>query len=118
MVDVCASVGRRVSHRAPVSTSAVETAGPRRVAFTPSGETLTATWQRRETRSLEQALDALLRQTPAFHRCGIGVMETDRAVATCEGVAAAGVTRSSAATWTLEFRRTGGRWLIARVAMR
>ena len=117
---VTRSTERRPAAEAAASLPGVETVVPRRVVFTPTAWTQTSTSQRREIRSLEQALDALPRQTPAFHRCDIGVVETDRAMATCEGVAAsdAGVTLSHPATWTLEFRRVGGRWFIARVAMR
>jgi hypothetical protein len=46
----------------------------------------------------------------------------DRAVARCEGVATAtgsdGAAAARVATWTIDFRRTAGRWVMASVAMR
>ena len=123
-VDVSAPAIEPVP-RAPQSMSAVlpatrvTTIAARRDAFTPSPSTVTAMWRRRDTRSLERAFSSLRGQTLAFHRCGMRVTSADRAVARCEGVATAAATRSSRrATWTINFRRTAGRWVIANVAMR
>jgi len=107
--------------RAPESLPAprVTTIAARRDTFTPSPSTVTAMWRRRDTRSLERAFSSLRGQTLAFHRCGMRVTSADRAVARCEGVATAAAARSSRrATWTINFRRTAGRWVIANVAMR
>ena len=91
-------------------------------AFTPSARTLTALWQRRDTRSLDRAFSAIRRETLAFRSCGMRITDVDRAVARCEGVlpalAADGTASSRSGTWTIHFQRTGGRWLIARVATR
>jgi len=91
-------------------------------AFAPSVRTLTALWQRRDTRSLDRAFSAIRRETLAFRSCGMRMTEVDRAVARCEGVlpalAADGTASSRSGTWTIHFQRTGGRWLIARVATR
>jgi ketosteroid isomerase-like protein len=79
-------------------------------------------WQRGDTRSLERAFDTLRRQTLAFHRCGVRITDGDNAVARCESVATASATEgtpgSRATTWTIAFRRTAGRWMIANVTMR
>jgi hypothetical protein len=95
---------------------------PRRVAFIPSEKMLTAMWQQRDTRSLERAFTTLRGQTLAFHRCGMRVTDSNRAVARCQGVAtivaADGTQFARPATWTLMFRRAAGRWVIADVAMR
>jgi hypothetical protein len=90
----------------------------RPVAVTPNARTLNAMWQRRDTRSLDQAFNSLRQQTLAFHRCGMRVIDAERAVARCEGVASAGTPASRATTWTIDFRRTAGRWAMARVATR
>lgn len=72
--------------------------------------TLNAIWRRQDSRSLQQAFTGLRSQTLAFHRCGMRVTDTDRAVATCEG--------ASRAKWTIDFRRSAGRWQIDRVTTR
>ena len=72
--------------------------------------TLNAIWRRQDSRSLQQAFTGLRSQTLAFHRCGMRMTETDRAVATCEG--------ASRAKWTINFRRSAGRWQIDRVSTR
>ena len=103
-----------------VRTIAANVEGGR--TFTPSARTLTALWQRRDTRSLDRAFSAIRRETLAFRSCGMRMTEVDRAVARCEGVlpalAADGTASSRSGTWTIHFQRTGGRWLIARVATR
>jgi hypothetical protein len=88
------------------------------VSVTPNARTLNAMWQRRDTRSLDQAFNSLRQQTLAFHRCGVRVIDADRAVARCEGVANAGTQAPRATAWTIDFQRTAGRWAIARVATR
>jgi hypothetical protein len=107
---------------APAAALARGQAAVRGAVFTPSPQTLTAMWQRRDTRSLEHAFATLRQQTLALHRCGMRMTDTDRAVARCEGVATAtggdGTATSRAATWTIDFRRTAGRWAIASVRMR
>ena len=94
----------------------------RGVAVTPSARALTALWQRRDTRSLDRAFSALRRETLAFRDCGMRMTDSDRAVARCEGTVTAltadGAPSSRSAIWTIDFQRTGGRWLIARVATR
>ena len=90
----------------------------RAVRTTPNARTLTAMWQRRDTRSLDQAFNSLRQQTLAFHRCGMRVIDADRAVARCECVANAGTQTSRATAWTIDFQRTAGRWAIAHVATR
>lgn len=90
----------------------------RTVAVTPNARTLNAMWQRRDTRSLDQAFNSLRQQTLAFHRCGMRVIDAERAVARCEGVASAGTQASRATTWTIDFQRTAGRWAMTRVATR
>ena len=91
-------------------------------AFGPSVRTLTALWQRRDTRSLDRAFATLRRETLAFRSCGMRMTDADRAVARCEGVvtelAANGAPSSRSGIWTIDFQRTGGRWQIARVATR
>ena len=72
--------------------------------------TLNAIWKRQDSRSLQQAFTGLRSQTLAFHRCGLRMTDTDRAVATCEG--------ASRAKWTINFRRSAGRWQIDRVTTR
>jgi hypothetical protein len=72
--------------------------------------TLNAIWKRQDSRSLQQAFTGLRSQTLAFHRCGMRMTDTDRAVATCEG--------ASRAKWTINFRRSAGRWQIDRVTTR
>ena len=72
--------------------------------------TLNAIWRRQDSRSLQQAFTGLRSQTLAFYRCGMRMTDTDRAVATCEG--------ASRAKWTINFRRSGGRWQIDRVSTR
>jgi hypothetical protein len=131
--SVCASIGSRVSRRAPVTQPASDTPLEQQeskgfivavlLALTAVvyGGFLGVSWRERaqprvpfaQSTERPSAVEAAM---PAFHRCDVGVMEGDRALATCEGVA--DVTRSRPATWTLEFRRTGGRWIIADVAMR
>ena len=81
---------------------------PAKPALTAS--TLNAIWKRQDSRSLQQAFSGLRSQTLAFHRCGMRMTDTDRAVATCDG--------ASAAKWTINFRRSAGRWQIDRVATR
>jgi hypothetical protein len=96
---------------------ATTTVAPPRAAFTPTVKTVTAMWRRRDTRSLDQAFTALRQQTLAFHRCRMRMTETDRAVARCEGVATYGQS-SRPVTWTIDFRRKAGRWLIGGVTAR
>jgi hypothetical protein len=74
-----------------------------------SARTLTALWEQRDTRSLDQAFTGLRRQTLAFHRCGMRKTADDQAVANCEG---------AGSTWTIDFQRSAGRWQIANVATR
>ena len=94
----------------------------RRPALTPSVRTLNTLWQRRDTRSLDRAFTMLRRETLAFRSCGMRMTDVDRAVARCEGVvttrASDGEPSSRSAIWTIDFQRTAGRWLIARVAVR
>jgi len=96
---------------------ATASVAPSRAAFTPTVKTVTAMWRRRDTRSLDQAFTALRQQTLAFHRCRMRVTETDRAVARCEGVATNGESLRPV-TWTIDFRRKAGRWLIGGVTAR
>ena len=115
-----------VVHASPASRPAVvpaiatDVAPP--AAFTPSARTLTALWQSRDTRSLDRAFSTLRSETLAFRSCGMRMTDADRAVARCQGVAttlgADGTPSSRSAIWTINFRRSGGRWLIARVAAR
>jgi hypothetical protein len=112
----------------PLARPAMDTGNPlagtprivaaRTVALTPNARTLNALWQRRDTRSLDQAFSSLRQQTLAFHRCGMRVIDADRAVARCEGVASAGTQASRPTTWTIDFQRTAGRWTMTRVAAR
>ena len=81
---------------------------PAKPALTAS--TLNAIWKRQDSRSLQRAFSGLRSQTLAFHRCGMRMTDTDRAVATCDG--------ASAAKWTINFRRSAGRWQIDRVTTR
>jgi hypothetical protein len=90
----------------------------RAAGVTPNARTLNALWQRRDTRSLDQAFNSLRQQTLAFHRCGMRVIDADHAVARCEGVANAGTHASHATAWTIDFQRRAGRWAIAHVATR
>jgi hypothetical protein len=75
-----------------------------------SAASLRAMWNRTDTRSLQGALTSLRHQTLAFHRCGMQMTGVDEAVARCDG--------SSRATYTIDFRRTSGRWVIQRVSSR
>jgi hypothetical protein len=93
-----------VTRLAPLVRTVATNVEPR-AAFTPSTRTLTALWQRRDTRSLDRAFSTLRRETLAFRSCGMRMTEMDRAVARCEGI-------------TIDFQRANGRWLIARVATR
>jgi hypothetical protein len=133
--SVCASIGSRVSRRAPATRPPSDTPLEQQeskgfivavlLALTAVvyGGFLGVSWRERaqpgvpfaQSTARPPAVEAAM---PAFHRCDVGVMVGDRALATCEGVVDAGLTRSRPATWTLEFRRTGGRWIIADVAMR
>jgi hypothetical protein len=88
----------------------------RSVAVTPNARTLNAMWQRRDTRSLDQAFNSLRQQTLAFHRCRMRLIDADRAVARCEGVASAGTQASRPTTWTIDFQRRAGRWAMTHVA--
>jgi len=78
-------------------------------AFTPSARTLTALWQRHDTRSLDRAFATLRRETLAFHSCAMRVTDVDSAVARCQG---------EASRWTIDFQRSRGRWSIAHVTTR
>jgi hypothetical protein len=107
---------------APAVVSTIATNIERRTGLTPTARTLTALWQRRDTRSLDRAFATLRRDTLAFRSCGMRMTDVDRAVARCEGIvttlAADGAPSSRSATWTIDFQRTSGRWLIARVSTR
>jgi hypothetical protein len=91
----------------------------RQPRFTPNVRMLNTLWQRRDTRSLDRAFATLRGETLAFRRCGMRVTEVDRAVARCEGLittlASNGTPLSRSAIWTIDFQRSSGRWLIARV---
>jgi hypothetical protein len=89
----------------PAVVRTIDTGVERRAAFMPSGHRLTALWQRRDTRSLDRAFSTLRAETLAFGSCAMRMTDVDRAVARCEGV-------------TINFQRTQGRWMIARVANR
>jgi hypothetical protein len=106
----------------PAVVRAMATDLGRQAATTPTARTLTALWQRRDTRSLDRAFATLRRDTLAFRRCGMRMTDADRAVARCEGVvttlAADGATSSRSAMWTIDFQRAGGRWLMTRVSTR
>lgn len=93
----------------PAPVSASEAVVPRRAPAAMTARTLTAIWKQRDTRSLEQAFAGLRRQTLALHRCGMRVTDGDRAVARCEG---------TGGQWTIDFRRSAGRWQIADVVNR
>jgi len=71
---------------------------------------LTAVWNRSDTRSLQGALNNVRQQTLALHHCGMKMTGTDRAVARCDD--------SSHVTYTIDFRRTAGHWVIQRVSSR
>jgi hypothetical protein len=105
------------AYDATPAVMATASVAPSRAAFTPTAKTVTALWRRRDTRSLDQAFTALRQQTLAFHRCRMRVTETDRAVARCEGVATYGQSLRPV-TWTIDFRRKAGRWLIGGVTAR
>ena len=92
----------------PIATDADVVTRPAKPALNTA--TLNAIWRRQDSRSLQQAFTGLRSQTLAFHRCGMRVTDTDRAVATCEG--------ASRARWTINFRRSAGRWQIDRVSTR
>jgi hypothetical protein len=83
---------------------------------------LNAILRRTDARSLQHSFDDVRRETLAFHRCGMQMTTSDRAVATCDGVVgAAGADRDGRGRrvrWTIDFQRTGGRWFIQRVAAR
>ena len=55
------------------------------------------------------ALNSLRHQTLAFHRCNMTMTGVDQAVARCDG---------SSRAYTIDFRRTSGRWMIQRVSSR
>jgi hypothetical protein len=90
--------------RPRVVPAAAVTVAPR-ASFTPNTRTLTALWQRRDTRSLDRAFSTLRGETLAFRRCAMRVTDVDRAVARCDGI-------------VIDFQRTAGRWRIARVTTR
>jgi len=81
-----------------------------RGAGTLSARSLTVMWKQRDTRSLEQAFSGLRSQTLALHRCATRMTGDDRAVARCEG--------AGRSTYTIDFRRSAGRWLIDGVSTR
>jgi hypothetical protein len=119
----------RQAEAAPVMTALPVPAGDRFLVeasavnrTAPTARTLTALWQRRDTRSLDRAFATLRRDTLAFRSCGMRMTDVDRAVARCEGIvttlAADGSPSSRSATWTIDFQRTSGRWQIARVSTR
>jgi hypothetical protein len=92
---------------APMTDAAVVTRPAKPIL---NASTLNAIWRRQDSRSLQQAFTGLRSQTLAFHRCGMRVTDADLAVATCEG--------AQRAKWTINFRRSAGRWLIDRVTTR
>ena len=94
----------------PPATTTDATVEPRPAKPALNASTLTAIWKRQDSRSLQQAFTGLRSQTLAFHRCGMRMTDTDRAVATCEG--------ASRAKWTINFQRSAGRWQIDRVTTR
>jgi hypothetical protein len=94
----------------PASATPQATVDTRPVRAALSVTTLNAIWRRQDSRSLQQAFTGLRSQTLAFHRCGMRMTDAYRAVATCEG--------AQRAKWTINFRRSAGRWQIDRVAMR
>jgi hypothetical protein len=106
----------------PSLVHTIGTALERQPAFTPNVRMLNTLWQRRDTRSLDRAFAKLRGETLAFRHCGMRVTEVDRAVARCEGLittlASSGTSSSRSAIWTIDFRRSSGRWLIARVTTR
>lgn len=71
---------------------------------------LRSIWNRGDTRSLERALTHLRQQTLTLHRCGMQVTAADQAIAHCDG--------PSRESYTIDFRRTSGRWSIQRVSSR
>jgi hypothetical protein len=113
---------------APMPTLALATVAPTgRLVARPRARAMTAStlstiWRRSDTRSLQQAFTSLRRETLAFHRCGLQITGSDRAVARCDGFANQTAVRGDAAgrrvTWTIDFRRTGDRWAIQRVSSR
>jgi hypothetical protein len=89
----------------PAVVRAIAPSVERRASFTPNARTLTALWQRRDTRSLDRAFATLRGETLALRRCAMRMTDVDRAVARCDGI-------------VIDFQRTAGRWRIARVATR
>ena len=89
----------------PAAVRPVATTLKRQPGFTPNARTLNTLWQRRDTRSLDRAFTRLRSETLAFRSCGMRMTSVDRAVARCEGI-------------TIDFKRTSGRWSIARVTTR
>jgi hypothetical protein len=117
------SLGQAAALLRPASVRTTATdIGRRGAVITPTARTLTTLWQRRDTRSLDRAFATLRGETLAFRRCGMRMTDADRAVARCEGVvttsASDGAPSSRSATWTIDFQRTSGRWLITRVTTR
>jgi hypothetical protein len=80
-----------------------------RLPSVPTARTLTALWQRRDTRSLDRAFTMLRQETLAFRNCGVRMTGADRAVARCQG---------SGRLWTIDFQRRAGRWAMTRVDSR
>jgi hypothetical protein len=93
----------------PIPVPTREQVAERRGRSGLSPRTLTAIWRQQDTRSLQRAFSNLRTETLALHRCGMRVTADDRAVARCE---------ASGATWTIDFRRAGGRWAITDVKTR
>ena len=94
----------------PAAEAAKPNVAMRPVKAALSATTLNAIWRRQDSRSLQRAFTGLRGQTLAFHRCGMRMTDADRAVATCEG--------AQRAKWTINFRRSAGRWQIDRVITR
>jgi hypothetical protein len=81
-------------------------------------------WQGLDTRALQRAFATLSRQDVAFDRCDVRVTSDDTAVASCRGLLVFvpkigdGAPQQRRLTWTFDFQRAAGRWLIAAVSAR
>jgi hypothetical protein len=81
-------------------------------------------WQGLDTRALQRAFSTLSRQDVSFDRCDVRMTSADRAVASCRGLLSYvpkigdGEAQQRRLTWTFDFQRAAGRWLIASVAAR
>jgi hypothetical protein len=81
-------------------------------------------WQGLDTRALQRAFSTLSQQDVSFDRCDVRVTSVDTAVASCRGLLSYvpkigdGSPQQRRLTWTFDFQRAAGRWLIAAVSAR